>query len=165
MFSSPTQGAHGFEANLVQLTPDEAVTMIRKLVVLFGLKGVNVEFDSGACPQLYGCYFASTNTIHLNTHNGKVPGYVVMHETAHAIEAAYTGDEGFSYSAGEGFGRYMESLYLATDGEIVDFKPSGGGPLRVQQDGSLLSVADGTVYFFELYPVSQVPSVTQGGVA
>jgi hypothetical protein len=157
---------HGFEARLAQVTPDAAVAMIRKLVVLFGLRGVNLEFDSGACPQLYGCYFGDTNTINLNTHNGKVPGYVVAHEFGHALEAAYTGDTSFSYGQGEGFARFMEALYLVTDGEIVDFQPSGGVPLKLLPDGTLVSVSTGTQYYAELYPLSAaVPSVTAGGVA
>jgi hypothetical protein len=162
----PSQSAErDFEANLVQVTEAEAQAMLQKLVVLFGLRGVNLEFDSGACPRLYGCYFASTNTINLNTMNGKVFGYVVAHEFGHALEAAYTGDVGFSYQQGEGFARFMEALYLVTNGEIVDFQPPCGGPLRLLPDGTLQCISDSTQYYAELYPLSQtVPSVAQGGV-
>ena len=155
----------GFEANLAQATEAQAEAVLQKLVVLFGLKGVNLEFDS-ACPELYGCYFPATNTINLNTVNGKVFFYVIMHEYGHALQAAYTGDQGFSYQQGEGFGRWMESLYLVTDGAILDFKcPCGKTILRLLPDGTLECISCGTQFFAELYDPSTLPSVTKGLVS
>ena len=155
----------GFEANLAQLTEAQAEAVLQKLVVLFGIYGVDLNFDS-ACKQLYGCYYAGTNTINLNTMDGKVFEYVVFHEFGHALEAAYTGDKGFSYQQGEGFGRWMESLYLVTDGAILDFKcPCGKTILRLLPDGTLECINCGRQFYAELYDPVMLPSITRGGVS
>jgi len=147
---------------LAQATPAVAQAIVEKFMDRFGMTELNLDFNCKPCGELYGCYFPSTNTLCLQVDpsTGTVPIYVVYHELGHALEHMYySGSETFSYAQGEGFARYVESLYLSTNGHLLDFHcECGGDVLRILPDGSIQCVECGSVFYAPIYNPGLVSS-------
>ena len=134
----------------------EALAWIQKAQSVFADAAPDVYVDWGApaCGEAYGCYNPGTNIITFNPDGSRIPMYVVAHEFGHFLEKSMSGSspECSTYLECEGFARYFESIYLATDGRLLDFQcDCGQTHLRVLPDGSIECVDCRTLYYAPLF--------------
>ena len=141
-------------AQFIMATQQQAFDWLQKAMDIFEVPSLEVIWGSPECGNLLGCYKPMLNKIFLNPDGQKIQMYVVAHEFAHALEKAYSGsaEECSSYQQCEGFARYFETLYLATDGKLLDFVcDCGTTHLKLLPDGSLQCIDCGTVYYAPLF--------------
>lgn len=153
--------------SLARATPAQAQAIVEKFMDRFGMTELNLDFNCKPCGELYGCYFPSTNTLclQLDPGTGTVPQYVIYHEMGHALEHLYyRGNETFSYAQGEGFARFIESLFLSTNGKLLDFKcDCGSQVMDIMPDGSIQCAGCGTQYYAPVYSPSIMGQVEGSG--
>lgn len=145
------------EGKLARTTPEGAVAILEKLMDRFMVPDVNVDFGCAACGQDYGCYIPQSNTICFQPDNGQIPIYVVYHEFGHRLEDMYAGETGYTYAQGEAFARALETIYLATNGQFLNWHcPCGSDHVRLLPDGSIQCLECGDIFFAPLYDQSLV---------
>lgn len=132
----------------------DATDWLERALTVFDVPSVEMVWGSTECGNLLGCYKPMQNKIGLNPDGRYIPMYVVAHEFGHALEKAYSGTapECSSYQECEGFARYFESIYMATDGHLLDFQCSCGAThLKILPDGSIRCIDCGETYYAPLF--------------
>ncbi len=132
----------------------DAIDWLERAMTVFDVPPIDFIWKSGQCSNLLGCYQPMFNRIGLNPDGNRIPMYVVAHEFGHALEKAMSGsaEECKSYQQCEGFARYFESIYMTTNGQLLDFVcDCGATHLRVLPDQSLQCVDCGTEYYAPLF--------------
>jgi len=135
-------------------TEDEAAQWLERAMDVFDVPQLVLVWNSNQCGDVYGCYEPMFNRLGLNPPGEKIPMYVVAHEFGHALEKAMSGSalECENYQQCEGFARYFESIYMTTNGQLLDFVCNCGRThLRVLPDQSLQCVDCGTEYYAPLF--------------